>query len=317
MGRPWGRRALTRAQEQERGAQTRGHQRAPPPPAPPHACPARAAVRGVRPGPHPKPASRPAPPLDPPTDDSSDQEPKPAPEQLAPGPPADPLTDESSDRTLTGNRTRNPTPNPPQGRPGTGPRSWIRTRDRFGTLPAARTTALGAGARALLARGGVGGRGGDCWGPGRWARRIGGPVCLAPTQFSGAAEQWSRARRVETGWREPCRWRGSVLFRSSRGAILYPRPRSLVTLADERAGGARCPVAFLLRYVPGVQGLAWGTSRQYVTPPEPPFPESGPRVSLSSQAHPVALFLHGGLCVLVCALELTLSSVSVWERLHF
>lgn len=153
MGRPWGRRALTRAQEQERGAQTRGHQRAPPPQAPPHACPARAAVRGVRPGPHPKPASRPAPPLDPPTDESSDQDPKPAPGQLAPGPPADPPTDESSDRT------RNPTPNPPQGRPGTGPRSWIRTRGRFGTLPTARTTALGAGAgaRALLARGGVGG----------------------------------------------------------------------------------------------------------------------------------------------------------------
>ena len=66
-----------------------------------------------------------------------------------------------------------------------------------------------------------------------------------------------------------------------RGAILYPTPRSLVTLADERVRGARCPLAFLLRYVPGVQGLAWGTSRLYMTPPEPPFPESGPRVPLS------------------------------------
>lgn len=279
MGRPWGRRALTRAQEQERGAQTRGHQRAPPPQAPPHACPARAAVRGVRPGPHPKPASRPAPPR-------PWTRPRTSPRTRTRSPPQG-----NSPQALPLTRRRTSPRTGPETRPPTHPRAAQGLVLAPGSVPGAASGPSRRRAPLLSARGrgrglcspgaGWGGRGGDCWGPGRWARRIGGPVCPASTQFSGAAEQWSRARRVETGWREPCRRRGSVLFRSSGGAILHPRPRSLVTLADERAGGARCPVAFLLRYVPGVQGLAWGTSRLYVTPPEPPFPESGPRVSLS------------------------------------
>lgn len=75
------------------------------------------------------------------------------------------------------------------------------------------------------------------------------------------AWQWSRAQRVETGWRQPCPRRDSTLFRSPHalgGAVLLHGQEARFTEACGWVGGAQCPLFFPCLTSQGSKGWLGG-----------------------------------------------------------
>lgn len=144
-----------------------------------------------------------------------------------------------------------------------GLRPWPRPR-RHVPKGAAR------GARALLAEQAVGAaRGG-----GRGGGPRPHPSCTTRTRPSGQAQQPSRARRVETGRRDPCPREAPPPSVCSRGPSA---PQGQEALPRWRVSGSseECP-AFLKSHMPGAQGLVWGR-RSLCDSPRAPIPSVRPK----------------------------------------
>ena len=126
------------------------------------------------------------------------------------------------------------------------------------------------------------------------------PDCLAPTLASGAARLRSKARRVETGRRQPGPQCYSSRFHSPEGTVHHRGKKPGHPVAGGRVGGAQClsPCLIATLHNRGPRaGSVEGPPVLYMTPGTPtnPILRIRPKGAPSSlQAHRMALFSTQG-----------------------